>query len=1285
MNWKYRAGAVLLALAVTLSLIPSALAAPLEPSMSLSPDPLKIQEGGSGEVTVTLKNVTESLRVDFSISGNASVAALDSASVTIPAGQSTASVKVNGLKEGSTYIVATAACQGKTLSDLIKVDVEKADTSTRVVLTADSEVEAEKPLEIAIELISSDNDTIRSISWNNGQVQNGPISGNRATATFTTSQPNVYDLTPTVVTAKGKTIKDQSIRVRVTPKVTPPPEDIAAVGIFMNQSSPQYINRSSTLILTAATTPSNATDPVIWEIVSGEDVVRLVPDERNDRRCTVEGLATGAATIIAKAGSVRTDNFVVEVSGLLLDPASLELFENGDAGTLTANRYGAARSMQLIWESQSEPIATVSNNGKVFPNSVGTAKIIVSAGSNYRAECTVTVKENVAGMIERSVSGGASYNLSGVVSDLRSRCTEMTKDSLKLIRGITVDPGAGILHYNYTSPEYQGQGVGSEAYYASPASSLERSISGITFVPKNGFSGNADIRYTGESAEGKNFNGLIRIKVTSTGDVTYSTASNLPVVFRTEEFNAICRPKTGQEIRYISFQQPSSGKGTLYRTYSAAAQYNAPVASSDKFYRTSNPRLDAVTFLPGENYTGTVKIPYLCVTTSGGSYTGTVTINVYSASSAGGRGDVNYSVAPDSHVTLQSADFNNACREATGSTLDYVYFDLPAASQGTLYLNYRSASSTGSRVSQDTRYYRSSSPRISNITFVPAAGFTGSVSVPFTAFDRSGESFKGTMVIEVTEDDGAIRYSTGENRPVTFDGQDFNEACQRVNGASLDYVTFETPPTSRGRLYRNYRSSSSTGSSVGDSTRLYYRGDPALSDVTFVPARNYNGTVSIPFSGYDSTGERFSGTVTVTVGTGSSSGDLVSYAVTSGGLVNFNASDFDNACQNITGERLSYVRFSLPETRYGTLYYQYNTSRNTGTSVTTSTSYYRTGGSRLLNDVSFLAASGVSGTASFDYTGWSTGGERFTGTVEIVISSPRSQVIRYATTGAQVAFQLSDFRNACSAALGGSLSYIRFSSLPSSGAGQVRLDGSAVSTGTSCYADSTPAISRLTFTPASGYWGTVSIGYTGFDTRGRSHNGTVEITVSGGTSTISAFTDLGGYSQEFVTAINALSSSGIVSGYGDGRFGPRQSVSRGAFALMVCRAFNLNTGGASSFPDVPADSVYAWAVATARDLGIAEGSNGRFNPSSPITRQAAMTMICRAMRAAGREVPNVSASAALTSFGDFEQISDYARASVASLVQMGAVRGDTSMRLNPTQSITRAQMAVILYRVLNLS
>ncbi len=1156
MNWKHRAGALLLALVTALSLVLPAAAADISVTgVTLSSKTLTLKMGGTETGTLTA-TVEPANATNQNVSWDSS----DETVATVTNGTVTAK------REGITRITVTTEDNKKT--DFCNVTVAAADPPRELTMTITGDQETEEGKEVALRLELSDRtETVQSVTWTpNNLVSDSTLSGHTVVAKFRSDQKGTYEVQATVVTAKNKTVTGK-ITIKVNEKPVTPPVETPAVGIAMNQRSPVYINRSAGTTLTAVTTPSNATDPVTWEIVSGESVVKLVPSTENDRVCVVEGLTTGAATVIAKAGDVQTAPFVIEVNGLVLEPTTLDLFEGGEPGTLVASRYGAARSMQLLWETQSEPIASVVN-GKVYPNGVGTAKIIVSAGANYRSECTVTVKENVAGIIEAgSVQNGASFSFSegNLLSDLRSRCTSMTSQSLRLVRGLAVSPSQGILHYKYNSTEFQGQGVGSEPYYLTQPSSSnpQRLLTDVTFVPAVGFTGNADISYTGESTEGKNFNGTIRVNVKSTGDVTYSTATNLPVTFEAADFTAICRAKQGQEIKYISFQPVSSGRGTLYRNYSTTAQYNPPVTASDKYYRTNKPLLDEVTFVPAENTTGTVKIPYTCVTTGNGSYSGTVTIFVEDMSLTE-EGAVNYTVAPGRTVDLRSADFNSACREVTETTLDYIRFDsLPDSSQGTLYFNYRNASSTGSRVTSGTKYYRTGSSQISDITFVPAGGYTGSVSVPFTGYNTKGDSFSAHMVIRVTESGGTVRYSIQENDTVTFDERDFNEAFRSMTGEPLEYVTFDLPASREGKLYRNYRSSSSSGSSVSSSTRLYYDGRPNISDVTFVPASGFTGTVSFTYRGYDEDGDRTNGTVEITVGgTGSS-----------------------------------------------TIYY-----------------------------------SGVN-TQS-------------------------------------IALRLTDFQSACTSVLGGTLSYIRFSSLPGAGVGQLRQDtGSYVSTGTSYYAGTSPSISQLSFLPSTSYQGIVSIPYTGWDTQGRSFNGNIEIVVSGGYTASSTFTDLGGYSSEFVNAIEYLNRAGVVNGYGDGRFGPGRPVSRGEFALMVCRAFNLNTGSTSSFPDVPANSAYAWAVATARDLGIAQGSNGMYSPNSSITRQAAMTMICRAMRAAGQSVPNVSVSS-LSSYQDFSQLSDYARASVASLVQMGAVQGDASRRLNPTQSITRAQMAVILYRVL---
>ena len=59
-------------------------------------------------------------------------------------------------------------------------------------------------------------------------------------------------------------------------------------------------------------------------------------------------------------------------------------------------------------------------------------------------------------------------------------------------------------------------------------------------------------------------------------------------------------------------------------------------------------------------------------------------------------------------------------------------------------------------------------------------------------------------------------------------------------------------------------------------------------------------------------------------------------------------------------------------------------------------------------------------------------------------------------------------------------------------------------------------------------------------------------------------------------------------------------------------------------------------------------------------------------------------AAYLNRFSDGSATSSYAQGSVAALVQAGVIQGDNNGRLNPKGSLTRAEMAVILHRVLTL-
>lgn len=1053
-------------------------------------------------------------------------------------------------------------------------------------------------------------------------------------------------------------------------------------------------------------TPSRGSSPINTGLVSGRPPLNLIavtgkavtwrsenPEIADvSANGDVTGYSPGTTTIVAEAADGARGEYLLTVSGLVLDQTELRVVV-GSSETLAYKAYGAAAESNDAprWTANPESVATVSNGGRVTGMAPGITTVTVTKGRYTAGECKVTVEEDVADAIESALNAGEKLDFPTLLAELNSRCQDRTGAALDYITNLEVSPGQGVLHYRYGSPDIPNHGVGGvDRYYATAASDSDRrAISDLSFVPNGSFKGTAVIEYTGYSTEGQAFHGTIRVDVKNSGDVTYSTAQGRTLTLSAREFRDICQLKTSRNASYVTFTQPSGNRGTLYYNYTPG-QYSPKVDSTTRYYLNSSPSLEDVTFVPAEGFTGTVTVPYRCTDTTGGSYSGTMTINIYSADGEA-SGGVEYTTGINQRLTLNAADFNDACAEINDRSLNYLYFDeLPDAAKGTLYYNYTSASSN--RVDTATRYSRGGTgSRISSITFVPASGFSGTVTIPYTGYDTAGQSYRDNLVIHVSDAAGTVYYTTEVGDPVTFRGEDFNDACQNSNGSTLNYLQFTLPSSSVGTLYRNYRSSSNPGTRLSSSTRLYRGGTPGVSDVTFVPRNRYEGTVSIPFSGVDAGGTAFEGTVSISVGRGV--GQVVRYTTASGGVARFNAADFNAVCRSATGDDLNYLSFEPPASRYGTLYYQYNASRGSGTQVTSSSTYYRSGSGRLISDVSFASAN-VNGVASFQFTGRSAGGRQFTGTVEITIGNAgldgASSGTRYIGSASPIALRTADFEYACQSAVGGALSHIRFDSLPSESAGRLYMNyespsrpGGAATTTSNYTAGSGLTIGQLSFVPKAGYQGQVSIPYTGYNTSGGSFRGNVVIDISN-SYCATPFYDVDTGWEWAKPSVEFLRSAGITNGYSNGSFCPSRSISRGEFTLMVCRAFGFDTTAASSnFPDVPAGSPYAGAVATARSMGIVEGNGGRFQPDSPITRQSAMTIICRAMRAAGEQVPSRGASA-LNAFSDQAQIASHARDSVAALASLGVVQGNSSMQINPRRSITRAEMAVILHRVLTL-
>ena len=166
-------------------------------------------------------------------------------------------------------------------------------------------------------------------------------------------------------------------------------------SISLNHTSKTIdIDETAELIATIDHT-GNQTPVVDWS-VANNTIVSIIP---SNNRATVRGLAEGTTRVTASAGgSAAYCDFTVEGASVTfsirLSNNSLSLKE-GASATLTATTK--PENATVVWRSNNEGVATVSQSGVVNALKAGTAVIsaTITQGDDSRtAECNVSVTSN---------------------------------------------------------------------------------------------------------------------------------------------------------------------------------------------------------------------------------------------------------------------------------------------------------------------------------------------------------------------------------------------------------------------------------------------------------------------------------------------------------------------------------------------------------------------------------------------------------------------------------------------------------------------------------------------------------------------------------------------------------------------------------------------------------------------------------------------------------------------------------------------------------------------------
>jgi hypothetical protein len=858
-------------------------------------------------------------------------------------------------------------------------------------------------------------------------------------------------------------------------------------------------------------------------------------------------------------------------------------------------------------------------------------------------------------------------------SDVLGEFSRLTGRQLSYITFTLPDRNAGALYLNYDPISKKGTAVAATTKYYS---NKTPNLSSLTYAPVTDWFGTAAVKFNAYAEDGSYITSSITIVVQNAqgGTISLQMDKNSTLPLDAGTFQASFLAATGKALSSVSFTLPSATLGRLYYDYISEGNPGTLMASGGSYSVFTSPYLSHVTFVPATDVTGNVIISFTGYP-SGSSIGIPCRLIITVVNSPGGI--VSYSLTENSSVTLSGSQFSDEFVRVTGSVLSYINITPPPTASGKLYYQYDADTMKGTAVASATKYFDGRNPDISDITFVPAKDFIGTVVVPYKGYNSAGTAFAGKLKFIVNESSQVVSYATMSGDPVMMNAGDFQSAFYLLSGgAELSYVKFALPSTSYGKLYYGFNTRTEYDSLVTADKKYAVDAEPYLSVVTFLPTDTYSGSFILSYTGYSTSGAAFSGKIRITVAPNDTG--TVNYYTNALTPVTFKSSDFTAVHTGGTG--FSYVRFTLPSDSYGHLYYNYSASSVYRTDIAAS-SYYDLSA---LSLITFVPNTSFSGSLAIGYSTYdSTYTYRSSGTVVIDVKSSDVDPVGYAASiGSTVSLNADDFNTVFLNRSGSTLKYVIFSALPTT-LGQLVLGykspgvfTKAVQVGERYYRSYAPLLSDITFVPNTGYTGTVTIAYTGYTAEETPYTGKIVITVSAS----NPFPDVKTGYEWASPAISYLYGKGVVKGRDDGKFHPADYVTRGDFVLMLTRAFNMTSYSADNFSDVPLGIYYYSAIATAKYYGVVTGEDGKFHPSAYITRQDAMTILAATLDVKG--IPILPGSADdLSDFPDASDISDYAVDAMASLVKAGIITGSDGY-LNPKDNITRAEMSVMFYKVL---
>ena len=670
--------------------------------------------------------------------------------------------------------------------------------------------------------------------------------------------------------------------------------------------------------------------------------------------------------------------------------------------------------------------------------------------------------------------------------------------------------------------------------------------------------------------------------------------------------------------------------------------------------------------------------------------------------------DITYTVRPGSDTSFDVSDFESFYTKNCSGTFKYVEFQVGTSSYNNFsgYVTYEGDALSRTGLTSNDFYYDDSYygdypiKRLALEADKNAA--TDSIEIGFTVYGGSGNNTnqyaEGTLALEVSKSGssssskGDITYTVKANDSVSLSGRDFEKFYDNDCSGTFKYVVFDRPSSSDyadGYIYYRYGKSKETYFSRSElnSYKFYYSdsdyGDYDLDELSFVSDRSFTGPVKLSFTVYGGSGSKTnqsaSGTLVISTGANSSTVSRYSgnirYSTTPGTALQINPNDlarFYN--KNVPGAALRYVVLTgIPST--GSLYYNYYGTSQYGVSSRmqltsssasgkvfsfspSSTSEYA------LSELTYIP-SGSNYCTAVSFAAYGSDGSTVTGSILIsVTASAVAEVYTVATKGTSVSFPASSVYSAVSAATGSGLASIQLLELPTAASGVLYCGSTRADLTTNySYTSSSDSMTQLRFVPNGAYTGSVSIPYVALGSSGTAiAAGTVSIGI---VNSVKKFTDIS-TSTWCYKYITELSDANIISGYSNGSFQEKNTITYGAALKLI-----MLTAGYSAQAPTTKGSTFSGYLTRAKADGLVEG-NPKLNGS--ITRLQIAQIAAKAMKLS---VTNLSNKKPFTDTNDV-----YVQAlNAAGIIEGYFANGSSTYK--PNNTLTRGQVSAIVWRMRN--